>query len=215
MSSKETHAAALIADIVASRSFEDQPALMARVSRCLSAVNALIHPRQTLALTLGDEFQGAYARLDEALRASTLLALSLTGRPWLRIGIGWGDLVAGSSPGPAGQSGSAWWRARDAIGKAKRREGAKGWPRSARSAIETGEQSEEHALSAFLVTRDHLLGRMDEKDMLIALGLMQGRTQEDIAKELGIAQPNVSRRNIENGPAALIRAHEALEGSRR
>jgi hypothetical protein len=211
-----TLVAALIGDVVRSRAYEDQSSLMRRLRDALDWANGLVEPTQGLALSVGDEFQGAYAGIDDALLVTALLRLKLSGRPELRAGIGWGETTIALKSGQAGgQSGAAWWRAREAIERQSALESAHGWPRTPGTTVLTGDARLDARCNAFLLCRDHLLARMDDKDLRIALGLFRNERQSDLAGELGVTQSNVSRRQADNGPAAVYRAHRLLDGALR
>jgi len=53
---------------------------------------------------------------------------------------------------------------------------------------------------------------MDRKDCQIAIGLFEGSRQDELAEGLGVSQSEVSRRQLENGPASLFRAYQSLRG---
>ena len=65
-------------------------------------------------------------------------------------------------------------------------------------------------LDALLIFQDQIVAEMDERDAEIALGLLAGQKQTELAREIGISQSEVSRRQLENGPAALLRGFEAI-----
>ncbi len=81
-------------------------------------------PLQPLRSTVGDEFQGVYATLGDALARVLLIRLALPTDLDCRFGIGSGGIASV----PSGdrddlQDGSAWWSAREAIEAAHEREG--------------------------------------------------------------------------------------------
>ncbi len=104
--------AALLGDLVGSRRSEDRVDLHARVQRALAEANELLSPVVPLRLTVGDEYQGGFATVGEAVRATLRLRLALAAD--VRHGIGWGaaDLLQDE---PRVEDGPAWWVARDAI----------------------------------------------------------------------------------------------------
>jgi hypothetical protein len=61
-------------------------------------------------------------------------------------------------------------------------------------------------LNDYLLLRDTLIDGLDETDARIALGLLSGRTQTDLAGELGINKSSVSRRANTHGILALVEA---------
>jgi len=152
--------------------------------------------------TIGDEFQVRYPTINEAIEASLLLHLKSTGLTGLRIGIGWGQLLA-EDPArkPFGEDGPCWWRAREAI------EAVEGSGRGAQRATATRTGTAlDTLLNDYLLLRDTLIREFDESDARIALGLLSGRTQTDLAKELEINKSSVSRRANAHGILALVEA---------
>lgn len=204
-------AATLIGDIVRSRDFPDQAALFDTVAAALESLGEQVDALQPARLMTGDEFQGAFRDLPSALLVTTLLSLRLAGVCRFRFGIGWGTIVADERRAPFAQSGSAWWRAREAIDEVARIQGgAKGWPVTL-STLFRGEDARTEAwVDAFLICRDQVLHRFDEKDARITLALFRSESQEEVGRELGIGQPAVSARQRSHGPSALLRAHESL-----
>lgn len=193
---------------MASRSVESQPDLFRRLEEGFRWVNGQVPAAQSLQSTVGDELQGVYGRLDEALRAALLLRLYLSPHHDLRVGIGWGEVLP-TAPDrvPLAQTGAGWWLAREAIEEVARLVKTHGWPRTLRTRIRGVEEPVGSALNAVVILQDHLLAGMDAKDARIALGLFRGERQREMADELGISQSEVSRRQLENGPASLLRAH--------
>jgi predicted transcriptional regulator len=61
-------------------------------------------------------------------------------------------------------------------------------------------------LNDYLLLRDTLIFGLDDSDARIALGLLSGRTQTDLAGELGINKSSVSRRANTHGILALVEA---------
>lgn len=84
-----------------------------------------------LALTIGDEFQGLYTSLGNALDATLLVQLHARDRDIdVRFGVGWGRvLIYDLRRAPFLQDGPAWWAARDAVDRARAIERQKGVPR--------------------------------------------------------------------------------------
>ncbi|NJL29682.1 MAG: hypothetical protein HC897_18215 [Thermoanaerobaculia bacterium] len=129
----------------------------------------------------------------------------------MRFGIGWGEILAEENRIPFGQSGSAWWRAREAIEEVERiQSSAKGWPGTLSTLFRGEDIATEALVDAFLICRDQVLQRLDAKDARITLALFRGEAQEVVGRELGIGQPTVSARQRTRGPSALVRAHERL-----
>jgi len=83
---------ALLVDIVASRT-APRDALHEDVLSAVEATNSRLRPVHTLRPTVGDELQGVYHTLGEALLAGFTLRLELAPRWEARCGIGGGDVV--------------------------------------------------------------------------------------------------------------------------
>ena len=202
--------AVIVADVVASRSHPDQTKLMAALTVALDWVNHHIEATQPLAMTVGDEFQGAYKDLKAALDAALFVRLKLATQYDIRCGLGWGEISAfDPERAPMAQSGSAWWAAREAIERVIDTSTRRQWPRTLRTLVAGTPEPLGGTLNAFLLCRDAILGSMDEKDFRVTLGLFLGKRQADIADDLGISQPSVARRQMENGANAIYQAHRA------
>jgi len=211
-----TEYSVLIGDVVKSRSAPSQESLLADLQLALDWLNEAredLEMVQPVSLTVGDEFQGVFAHLNEALRAALLVQLHLKGRYDLRFGIGRGEVTTvAPERAPMAQSGEGWWLAREAIEEASDLASKKEWPKSVRTRVK-GAGALEPAINAFLLCQDQIFSRMDRTDCAIALQLFErsSQRQEDLAKELGITQSSVSRRQAENGPSSIYRAHQELE----
>ncbi len=206
---------AVIGDLVQSRRHTDQMALFATVRRSLEEVNLHVRAFQPLQMTIGDEFQAVYETVPAALDACLMVRLELAGTCDVRFGIGWGEISTyDSDVAPMAQSGSSWWNAREALDRAASEVTRRGWPRGMRTTISGLPPDENATMNAFLLCHDELLSAMDERASKVTLGLMLGRRQIDIAKELGISQPAVAKRQKESGAMAIIRAHQLLKAVR-
>jgi hypothetical protein len=196
--------AALIGDMVASREAPDRLELQRRVESALAVVDDRVGGSPTF--TIGDEFQARYPTLEEAVEASLQLHLRTIDATRLRIGIGWGELTV-EDPGrsPFGQDGPCWWRAREAIEAVDR--SAQGRAPEFRTAVRTG-TALDPLLGGYLLLRDTLLAGLDGVDGQIAIGLLEGLSQTDLARRLGINKSSVSRRANSHGILALIEARD-------
>lgn len=183
---------AVIGDLVGSRRAtsrrEVQDALLVALATAAEAVPALQDPEPTI----GDEFQAVYATVADALRATLLIRLALP-LPWdCRAGLGRGRLeIVGTSDYGLTQDGPAWWSAREAVVEVKRREdgrhpGLRTW------LVESGDE-EVGMVNAYLLARDELVSRCDERQRRLVLGLLQGETQKDLAAREGISASAVSQ----------------------
>ncbi len=216
-------AATVLGDVLESRRYPDQEGLLRTVAAALGWVNERLPARQPLQLTVGDEFQGVYGEVTTALEATLLVRLRLAGfslggpdgrpqPPQLRCGVGWGEVVqADVAATPLAQSGPGWWSARRALDEVAAVAAKVHWPKSVRTVFRSEGGDVEAAVNAFLICRDELLARMDPRDARITLALFLGERQVDVARELGISQPAVARREREKGASAVFRGHAALQ----
>ncbi len=200
--------AALIGDVVHSREVPDRRALHDRLLAALAAVSARTTPLDPVRITVGDEFQGCYARLGEAIEAALLFRLELLPEFDTRYGIGWGTVTRLDAHT---QDGSAWWAARDAVewvSEAARHPET----RHARTAYRSAEPdaSVPDAVNAALLCRDHLVGSWDERSHRIMRGLMSGRTQSELAIADGISASAVSQRIRTDGLGIVLTASRWL-----
>src|SRR6476620_5870257 len=104
----------VIGDLVGSRSAPNRRALHRAVEKALVSANAAVPAVTELRITVGDEFQGAYATLGAAIEAALRVRLELLPTADVRVGIGRGpvqllDAERGIEDGPG------WWAARSAI----------------------------------------------------------------------------------------------------
>lgn len=203
--------AALLGDIVGSRSASDRQALHDALTSTLAAISAEISTVDDLQVTAGDEFQGTFATVGEALYASLLLRLRLTTRIDIRVGVGWGGVTVLDAENGT-QDGPAWWAARAAIEWVAQKQATAGWEnvRTAyRPADEAAGPSAE-AINAALLCQDHLIGSMDARSRHILEGLMHGRTQATLAEELGLTRQAVNQRRKHDGLAIATAAAQSL-----
>ena len=204
--------AAIIGDVIGSRQATSRSRLQTRLDKALADVSSVMKPVQPLTPTLGDEFQGMFATVEEAIDASLRLRLELAGKLDVRIGIGWGTLRT-KDPGrtPFGQDGPCWWRAREALEELARTERSNQEPDSLRTVCRTA-TAQEGILNAFLVLRDQILFGIDEQDATILKMLIAGGAQQDAASRLGVNKSSVSRRMQSHGLSTLLRARRQLAG---
>ena len=209
-SSARQNRAAIIGDVVGSRQAISRSRLQQRLDKALAEVNRVMKPVQALTPTLGDEFQGMYETVPEAMEACFRLRLEVVDQIELRIGIGWGALrTQDPSRTPFGQDGPCWWRAREALDELARTERSNREPNSLRTVCRTG-SAQESMFNAILVLRDQVLAGMDKDDATILRLLIGGATQQEAAARLGVNKSSVSRRVQNHGLAALLRAREHM-----
>ncbi|MFP5299351.1 MAG: SatD family protein [Actinomycetota bacterium] len=207
--------ASVIGDLVASRTTPDRGLLHQRVEAVLAGVNDRIRAVQPLSFTVGDEFQGLYSSVSDALDAALIVRLELLGVSDARFGLGWGTVqIFDAERLPFAQDGPAWWTAREALSTVAEAAGRKGAPRGWRTAFRgDGPEVVTAAIEAFLLCRDSLIEGMDERDGAVVLGMMNGLSQKEIAGRQGVSQSAVSQRSSRNGTFAILRAHEAIKGA--
>jgi len=218
----------VIGDLVGSRRSLDRAAVHARFESAVDAINATYAPPVPLRIGLGDEFQGIFATLGDALTATLRLRMALLPDVDVRQGIGWGrvlvlpdvDVRQGIGWGPVlvlaesprVEDGPGWWAARAAIEtvEAYERKAPLRAIRTAYVAAE-GEPGPDPALvNAALMSRDLVVTGLSERSMSVLDGLMRGRRQQEIADDLGISPSAVSQRIRAEGIGVLLAADELL-----
>jgi hypothetical protein len=210
-------ATTLIGDLIGSRITQDRQALHVSFERALDEVNDVFSPPTPMRITVGDEYQGVFASLGDALSASLLVRLALRAEGDIRHGIGRGEVeVLGTSPRV--EDGPGWWAARAAIERVEQAE-SKAAMRTLRTAYvadssaPAGTQTpEEAAVNAGLLLRDELVTGLSERSLSVLRGLLAGQTQRDLAEELGISPSAVSQRVRADGLGTILAAHELMGG---
>jgi hypothetical protein len=202
--------ATLIGDVVGSRRVADRTASHKVLNRALRDVapGAIDPP----AFTVGDEFQGSYPTVGEAIDAALSLRLAVTPDIDIRFGIGWGavmvlDAEAGIQDGPG------WWAAREAIewtASAQRQPGLALVRTSFRS--EQNARQDVDAINAALMCRDHLLGSLDDRSLRILKGMLTNQTKKDIAAREAISASAVSQRAGRDGLDLMVQVSQYLRG---
>ena len=216
--------AAVIGDVVGSRWKVRERDWHGELVAALDRVNAQVPAVQPLAPTVGDEFQGLYATPGAALRATLLVRLELGLDDDLeidcRFGVGYGyyaEIGAGALPV---QAGTAWWSARDAIVTAKEQESVRQPTLRTWYSCEAGPLDaapldaaplDAGPTNAYLLARDHLVSQLDARSRRLLLGIIQGRTQVELARREGIGQSAVSRNLRRNGAYALMEGADLID----
>jgi len=204
--------ATLIGDVVGSRMAPDRAEVHAIVTRALASVNAELEPSTPLWVTAGDEYQGAFASVGDAIRATLRLRLAMRPAVDVRHGLGWGAVEV-LDAGSGVQDGPGWWAARAAIEEAasgQRRaasRGARTWYVRADEARGGGDPD---AVNAALALRDELLHGAGEGSLSVLAGMLAGMSQKEIAADLGVSPSAVSQRVRRDGLVAVVRADELL-----
>ncbi len=206
--------ATMIGDLVGSRRSDDRRALHRRVTEALAGATARIPPATPLDITAGDEFQGTWATLGEALQAAFWLQVHLLPDAPARFGIGWGEVTLLDAERGT-QDGPGWWAARAAIEAAadfEERPGLRRVRTAYRRAGEDGPAPE--AINAALTCRDQLIGALDERSLRILSGLLDGTTRAALATQEGISGSAVSQRVTRDGLEVIIAASHHLRDVR-
>ena len=202
----------LIGDIVGSRGSVDRADLHRAVEAALRQVDDAVPSLTGLRVTVGDEFQGSYATLGEALDAGLRVRLALLPDVDTRVGIGRGSVTT-LDPERGIEDGPGWWAARAAV-EAAEEAAAKPATRHLRTALRVAPSEDDtavDAVNAALLCRDHLVGSCSERSIRLLRGLMQPHTtQGDLATLEGISPSAVSQRVRADGLGAVLAAHDLL-----
>ena len=204
----------VIGDLVGSRRSVDRPAIHARFAQAVASVNESYDPPVPLRIGTGDEFQGIFATLGDAIAATLRIRLALLPDVDVRQGIGWGRVVV-LAEDPRVEDGPGWWAARSAVEVLEGYE-RKAPLRSVRTSyvVAEGERGPDPALvNAALMTRDQIVSGLSERSMSVLDGLLRGRQQQEIADDLGISPSAVSQRIRADGIGVVLAADELVRGS--
>lgn len=207
----DSSVATVIGDVVGSRAAADRPALHADLAAVLEQANAELRPVVLLRITVGDEYQGCFATVGDALHAALWLWLHLAPKAELRHGVGWGS-VAVLAHSPRIEDGPGWWAARAAIESVKL-EQARSATRRLRTAYRRAEDTDgpdAAAVNAALMCRDQMVGSVSERSLRLLRGTLAGRTQAELAEEEGVSASAVSQRVRNDGLAVIAAADELL-----
>ena len=212
----------VIGDLVGSREARDRRTLHATLEAALAATERERPSLSGLRTTVGDEFQGTYATLGEALDAALRVRLRLLPGADVRVGVGRGpvsviDADRGIEDGPG------WWAARAAVEgveAAAERAPTRLLRTGVRTATEAGDRVrepglDEHgaaaAVNAALLCRDHLVGSLSGRSLRLLRGLMDPETtQAALAEREGISASAVSQRVRADGIGVVLAAHALL-----
>jgi hypothetical protein len=203
----------VIGDVVGSRRSGDRSRLHDLLSTALAEVNRRWDA--DLRITVGDEYQGALPSIGAATAAVLALRVALLPEHDVRHGIGRGE-VRILDPRTGVQDGPGWWAARAAIDEVHDLAGRPA-TRGARTAYRDAEEDEDLrpglpvALRSALLARDELVGGLDERSLSVLRGLLTGRTQREIAAELGLSESAVSQRVRRDGIGVVLQTTGWLE----
>jgi hypothetical protein len=204
--------ATVIGDLVGSRTSEDRTDLHQRLGAAIAEVNDLLTPVRPLWIIAGDEYQGTFATVGEAVQASLLVRVRMLPAYDVRHGIGWGETTVLDDEGGI-EDGPGWWAARAAIEAAERAERTPA-ARSLRTAYVVADGAvdapDPGLVNAALVLRDERVTGLSERSVSVLRGLLSHETQRDLAGTLGISASAVSQRVRADGLAAIVTAHEMV-----
>lgn len=192
----------MIGDLVGSRRAADRQHLHDLFADRLGALRERVPSVSPLQITVGDECQGVFSTLGDALLAVMLLQVSMRASGAdLRFGIGRGE-VRSLDAARGIVDGSAYWNARAAIEQTEKR-ARSARTRWARITIQVDPDSPDaatdSATQSALDCLDFMIGSLSESSLAILEGLMNDRTQEDLADEVGISPSAVSQRVVNHG----------------
>ena len=164
-----------------------------------------------LRVTIGDEYQGGFATVGEALVATLRLRLLVHPAFDLRHGVGWGEITVLADE-PRVEDGPGWWSAREAIEEVSGdpTHGARRGVRTAYRRAAGTDGPEAAAINAALIARDTLLAAAAPRSWGVLRGLLNGMTQQEIARLEGVSASAVSQRVRRDGLAALVAVDELL-----
>ena len=193
--------ATVIGDVVRSRQAQDRSALHRRLDRALRDAS--------FAFTVGDEFQGSYPTVGDAIDAALRVRLEVAPGIDIRFGIGWGDVTVLDEQARI-QDGPGWWAAREAIEQTAAAQRQPGLALVRTTFRSSGKRDDVDAINAALMCRDHLLGSLDDRSLRILQGLMDKQPKKDIAQAEGISPSAVSQRAGRDGLDLIVLASEHL-----
>ena len=203
--------ATLIGDVVRSRAAADRPALHTRLAELLETANDELEPVVPLRITVGDEYQGCFESVGDALHAALWLRLQLVPQAELRHGVGWGS-VAVLADSPRIEDGPGWWAAREAIESVKL-EAIRPATRRMRTAYRIADETDgpdPASVNAALMCRDQMIGSVSQRSLRLLRGTLAGRTQAELAEDEGISASAVSQRVRHDGLAVIAATDELM-----
>jgi hypothetical protein len=204
----------LIGDVVGSRTSADRRALHSELSAALAAVNETCRPTSPLRITVGDEYQGRFGSIGEAIHAAITLRLTLAPTIDVRHGVGWGPSEVLQEE-PRVEDGPGWWAARAAIEQVETAEQVRA-TRALRTAFRSADGTpgaDPAAVNAALLAHDLLLDGAGERGMSVLRGMLAGMTQLEISGQLDITPSAVSQR-VRGGLESVLAVEQLLAAVR-
>lgn len=197
----------LLGDIVNSRT-SDRARTHRELLAALDPINATVPHLEPLRVTVGDEVQGVYATLGDALFATTLLRDLLFGTSELRFGLGGGNVgIIDADRGI--QDGSAWSLAREAIDFVEELSRQSGYS-GVRTAIRDERPAAVQSTDALVRLVDTHLAALRAGTRRSLIGLLAGRDNAEVATAEKISASANTQRVQNNGLRPLADAIRAL-----
>ncbi len=190
----KSNVVALIGDIVSSRG-QRRDAVHEAVLTSLSHTNQRVPHLDPLRVTVGDEIQGAFESLGQALGAASLLNGELFGTAEMRFGLGGGEIRI-IDEGRGIQDGSAWWLAREAIDSVEELSRQPGYE-GVRTAIRDERPVAVPAADALARLVDVHVAELRDGARRSLIGLMEGLDNADVAEAEGIS-PSANTQRVKN-----------------
>jgi hypothetical protein len=193
----------VIGDLVGSRTVADRAGVQQALGASLAEVNDVVAVAQAFEPTVGDEYQGACATLADAVLAALLVRLSLLPLVDVRCGIGHGPVtVHDADRRPVLQDGPGWWSAREAIQALDaRRDSARTWYAG----------PDRGRVNAFLLCRDSIVDRLNDRGVRILRLALLGHSQKEIAEREDIWPSAVSQQFTRNVATVVESMHSFAE----
>lgn len=190
--------AALIGDVVSSRTSPDRSRLQRRLLQEMEELNDRIGPglASPLALTGGDEVQGLLARPEDAVEIVVGLSEAIFPER-LVFGLGYGALSTEIYPDVARIDGPCFHRARSGLGEL----GDDGWL-TARGF----DPAEDRAVTALFALMGAIRARWTEKQLAYARAARR-RPQKKVAEEFGVSPSTVSE-SLKASSFVIVRVGE-------
>src|SRR5438093_3358494 len=197
--------AVMTGDIVGSKRYS--PKERQRLDRVLRAAFGdmekrfpdAIHTRVAFRITAGDEFQCVLRDVPRALEILAYVrAVAATGglRPPVRFraSVGVGEISVTRRTSPYEEDGTAFVRSRQGLDELDRQRSPKRWTK-----LLTGQKGIDSAADAVLCLADYLFERWTVPQWEAVRWTILGQTRQVIARKLGIAHQNVTKRLLAAG----------------
>lgn len=198
---------ALLGDLVGSRA-GDRTRSHEAVLTAIEETNAKVPQLDPLRVTVGDEVQGVYASMGDALHASLELRNRLVGVVDVRFGLGGGEVrILDAARGI--QDGAAWAQAREAIDAVEALAAEPGMG-GLRTAISDSREAMNPLAEPLCQLVDAQLGRLGAGPRASFTALWDGLDNQSAAALLGISPSANSQRVTGNQLRPLLTAARAL-----